>query len=114
MKSIRRISVFLIFIGLLVSCGESLMYKVERVVPAKDRPVFSSNRVEGEDCVGLVIPFMFGRFVPEIERAYANALEKAPPGTQSLSNGEVFTRGFILPPLVFFRCIVVTGTPSMD
>ncbi len=110
--------IFLSFLLLFSFVGcfgkESLVYQVERIQPVKDRPVSSTDRVEGEDCVGLIFPFLLGRFSPDLQEAYNSALEKAPLGTQSLANGEVYTRGFILPPLILFRCIVVSGTPSME
>ncbi|WP_246053048.1 hypothetical protein [Leptospira semungkisensis] len=90
------------------------MYRVERVRPAKDRPVFTNQKVEGEDCVALIFPLFFGRFMPDLQRAYDNAIEKAPAGTLSLSNGEVYNRGFFLPPLFFIRCVVVSGLPSTE
>ncbi|TGJ98629.1 hypothetical protein EHQ53_00080 [Leptospira langatensis] len=105
------LSVFFFFANCF---GESLIYRVERIRPSKDRPVFSNQRVEGEDCSALVFPFFFGRFVPDLQRAYDHAMEKAPPGTKSLADGEVYTKGFFLPPLFFIRCVTVTGSPSME
>lgn len=112
----KKLAIMLIFLSAVFSCSneESLVYRIERVQPAKDRPVFSKDRVEGEDCVGLVFPFLFGKLTLDLQRAYNNAMEKAPPETQSLAFGEVYTRAFFLPPLVLFRCVVVTGSPSMD
>ncbi|MEI1280039.1 hypothetical protein V6Z05_17030 [Leptospira venezuelensis] len=107
---------FFLFIFLFSYCSgaETMIYRVERVVPAKERPVFSPKRVEGEDCVVQIFPFMFARYVPDLQSAYNHAIDKAPPGTQSLASGEVYTKGLYLPPIFLFRCIVVSGTPSFD
>ncbi|EQA37969.1 putative lipoprotein [Leptospira inadai serovar Lyme str. 10] len=101
---------------LISSCtgGEKLLFQIDRLKPAKERPAFSKNRIEGENCVGWFFPVYFGKFEPDLQAAYDNALERAPAGTQSLSDGEVFTRFFLLPPLVYIRCIAIVGTPSME
>ncbi|TGK00363.1 hypothetical protein EHO58_18025 [Leptospira selangorensis] len=105
---------FLFIFSSYCSGAETLIYRVERVVPAKERPVFSPKRVEGEDCVVQIFPFMFARYVPDLQSAYNHAMDKSPPGTQSIANGEVYTKGLYLPPIFLFRCIVVSGTPSFD
>ncbi|TGL64169.1 hypothetical protein [Leptospira sarikeiensis] len=105
---------FLLFLFSQCSGAETLIYRVERIRPAKERPVYSPKRVEGEDCVVQIFPFMFARFAPDLQSAYDHAMEKAPAGTQSLSNGEVYTKGMYLPPIFLFRCIVVSGTPSFE
>ncbi|EQA44027.1 putative lipoprotein [Leptospira broomii serovar Hurstbridge str. 5399] len=94
--------------------GEKLLFQIDRLKPAKERPAFAENRIEGESCVGWFFPIYFGKFEPDLQAAYDNALERAPAGTQSLSNGEVFTRFFLLPPLVYIRCIAIVGTPSQE
>ncbi|TGM17108.1 hypothetical protein EHQ81_00945 [Leptospira selangorensis] len=105
---------FLLIFSSYCSGAETLIYRVERVVPAKERPVFSPKRVEGEDCIVQIFPFMFARYVPDLQSAYNHAMDKSPPGTQSIANGEVYTKGLYLPPIFLFRCIVVSGTPSFD
>ncbi|EPG74694.1 putative lipoprotein [Leptospira fainei serovar Hurstbridge str. BUT 6] len=112
---ILGLSVLLVALS-ISSCtgGEKLLFQIDRLKPAKERPPFTENRIEGESCVGWFFPIYFGKFEPDLQAAYDNALERAPEGTQSLSNGEVFTRFFLLPPLVYIRCIAIVGTPSQE
>ncbi|PJZ69060.1 hypothetical protein CH373_04265 [Leptospira perolatii] len=104
-----------IILGFGVSCSgdEKRILQIDRLKPAKDRAPFSTERVEGEDCVGVFFPFYIPKkWDPDLQRAYDHAIEASPPGTSSIVKGEVFRREFYLPPLIFVRCIAIIGLPS--
>ncbi|TGK13169.1 hypothetical protein EHO60_02925 [Leptospira fletcheri] len=99
-----------------LSCAgpEKLFFQIDRFRPVLEKQSLSESRVEGEDCVGWFFPIYFGTFEPDLQTAYDNAIAKSPPGTESLANGEVFTKYFFLPPLIYIRCIVILGTPVRE
>lgn len=117
MRSRRTVVLFFSVLFLFcLSCAspEKLFFQIDRFRPITEKQSLSESRVEGEDCVGWFFPIYFGSFEPDLQTAYDNAIAKSPPGTESLANGEVFTKYFFLPPLVYIRCIAILGTPVKE